>query len=227
MKPLKDISMEFELRGHRALFFSLMLMILASPFLQHRPGLQWMLSIFLLLVLLTAVRTVAHRRHEYLVAMALGVLALLPIFGVLLARADWLETVRLLAVALFLFWVCGLLLRDIILRSHTVTLELITGAVNIYLMVGLAFGFVFGLVEQLQPGSVSGLSEQLAAADSMSQFMYFSFITLTTLGYGDITPLTPLATTVSYVEAIFGQLYLAILVARLVGLYIVRRKPDE
>ena len=119
------------------------------------------------------------------------------------------------------------MLRDIILPSHTVTLELITGTVNIYLMIGLAFAFLFGQVEHMQPGSFTGLEEQAAASESMFAFVYFSYITLTTLGYGDITPLTPLATTLSYLEAIFGQLYLAILVARLVGLYIVRRRPEE
>ena len=81
-----------------------------------------------------------------------------------------------------------LLLRDIILRSHSVTLELILGAINIYLMVGLAFAFMFGLIEHLQPGSFAGLAEKMNAPDSILNFIYFSFITLNTMGYGDITP---------------------------------------
>lgn len=225
MKPLAEVSTNFTQRGHRALLITLLLMIIVSPFVQQFTGFQWTLAVFLALVLLTAVRTVANKPHQYYVALVLAVIALLPQLGVLFDGSHWMEMTRLVSMVLFLVWVCLLLLRDIIVRSHTVTTELIFGAINVYLMVGLAFAFVYSLLEFAQPGSFTGLGGYSGKQGSVNQFMYFSFITLSTLGYGDITPLTPFASTASYVQAIFGQLYLAILVARLVGLYISR--PSE
>ncbi len=111
------------------------------------------------------------------------------------------------------------------LRSHAVTAELILGAINVYLMVGIGFAAAFGLTELLQPGSFTGLEVQLNETVQVHSFIYFSFVTLTTLGYGDVLPLSPVGEMLSSVEAIFGQLYLAILVARLVGLYIA--KPGD
>ena len=223
MQPLREVTTNFEHGGHRVLLMTLLLLIVVSPFVQQYVGVRRFLAVFMTLVLLAAVRTVANQARQYHIALVLGVLALVSQFGVLIMNLAWLETVRYTAMMLFLFWVCGLLLRDIILRSQSVTLELILGAINVYLMVGVAFAFMFGLIEHLQHGSFAGLAEQMNAPDSILNFVYFSFITLTTLGYGDITPLTPYATTASFTEAVFGQLYLAILVARLVGLYIARR----
>ena len=222
MKPLREVTTNFEHRGHRALLMTLLLIIFVSPIVQHYSGVRWLLVVFLTLVLLAAVKTVANQARQYHIALVLGVLAMVSQFGTLIKNLGWFETVGYITMMSFLFWVCGLLLRDIILRSQSVTLELILGAINIYLMVGLAFALMFGLIEHLQPGSFSGLAEQMNVPDPILNFVYFSFITLTTLGYGDITPLSQYATTASFTEAVFGQLYLAILVARLVGLYIAQ-----
>ena len=210
------------------MLMTLLLLIVVNPFVQQYRGIKWLMAVFVTLVLLAAVRTVANQARHYHIALVLGVLALVSQFGILIMHWGWFETVRYITMMSFLFWVCGLLLGDIILRSQNVTLELIFGAINIYLMAGLAFAFMFGLLEHLQPGSFAGLVEQTNFPDSRLNFIYFSFITLSTLGYGDITPLSPYATTASFSEAIFGQLYLAILVAKLVGLYIIKpRGPDK
>ncbi len=224
MKSLRTISANFEQKGHRVLLMALLTVLLVNPLLQHHDKFQWLLAFILIPMLLAAVRTVANHARQYHIALVLATLFVVPQFGILIERSEWLETVRYVAMTLFLFWVCGLLLRDIILRSHAVTTELILGAINIYLMMGLAFAFLFGLIEHLQPGSFTGLGEPILVPGPVLPFVYFSFITLTTLGYGDITPLTSFGMTAAYTEAIFGQLYLAILVARLVGLYIVRRQ---
>ncbi len=165
------------------MLMTFLLLIVVSPFVQQYRGVRWLLAVFLTLVLLAAVRTVANQARQYHIALVLGVLALVFQFGTLIMHLGWFETVRYIAMMSFLFWVCGLLLCDIILRSQSVTLELILGAINIYLMVGLAFAFMFGLIEHLQPGSFTGLAEQVNAPDSILNFIYFSFITLTTLGY--------------------------------------------
>jgi hypothetical protein len=222
MKPLKNISTNFEQNGHRILLASLLLVIIANPFMQQNVNLRQLLAIFMMLMLLAAVRTVAGQPRQFRIALILGVFALLGQFGVFVMRIEWLEVLKFSSMTLLLFWVCALLLRDIILRSHSVSLELILGAINIYLMVGVGFAATYALLELIQPGSFTGLEATLNTPTMVHPFMYFSFVTLTTLGYGDISPLTPVGEMLSYVEAIFGQLYLAILVARLVGLYIAK-----
>lgn len=225
MRPLQELGSNFAAKGHRILLGSLALTLLLNPFVESRHNLKWILTIMLLLVLLAAVRTVATRKRQYHLAVGLGLLAAVPQLGLLMDLPAWLESVRLFAMPVFLFWVCALLLQDIVVRSHTVTAELILGAINVYLMVGIAFAFVFGLIGHLQPASFSGLAE--TGPGMVLPYLYFSFVTLTTLGYGDITPLTSVGMTAAYVEAMFGQLYLAVLVARLVGLYITRQTADR
>ncbi len=206
---------------------SIALMILASPFLSVNPTLSWLLGVFLILVMLAAARTVAGPGLRFKIVLVLGLAALLSQLAVLSLQWGWLATSRYVATPLFLFWVCGMLLRDIVMRSHTVTVELILGAINVYLMIGVGFAFIYGLSELLQRGSFTGLEELASTPDRVLYFLYFSFITMSTLGYGDISPLTPHGMTASYVQAIFGQMYLAILVARLVAMYIDNRGKDQ
>ncbi len=83
---------------------------------------------------------------------------------------------------------------------------------------------MYALIEAVAPGSFGGLSEQVTDADWNPDWVYFSFVTLTTLGYGDILPLTFSARSLAYFEAIVGQFYLAVLVAGLVGAYLSEKQ---
>jgi len=99
------------------------------------------------------------------------------------------------------------------------------GAVCIYLMLGLIWAVLYDMLVLLWPeASFSGLQyeENRLQFDS---FLYFSFVTLTTAGYGDITPVNPLIRTLAYLEMITGQFYMAVLVAGLVGLFMRQRNP--
>jgi hypothetical protein len=92
----------------------------------------------------------------------------------------------------------------------------IVGAICVYLLLGLIWAMLYLLVRALDPGSFNGLNDG-AWYDSFPDLLYFSFISLATMGYGDITPSLPLSRFLAYMEGIVGQLYLAILVASLVG----------
>ncbi len=105
--------------------------------------------------------------------------------------------------------------------------DIVNGAICVYMLGALAWAFLFSLLEVLQPGSFNlpelsaeRLGPATADVRRLSIFMYYSLVTLTTLGYGDITPVTPLARNLAAFETVMGQLYIAILVARLVGLHI-------
>ena len=122
----------------------------------------------------------------------------------------------LVAVALAVFAAVAAL--RFALRSGRVDFERLSAALSAYLLAGHFFGIAYFQVEQLRPGSlaIAGVAAHPDQLDLQTS-IYFSFVTLATLGYGDISPLTPTARGLAVTEAILGQLYLAVLVARLVG----------
>ena len=90
------------------------------------------------------------------------------------------------------------------------------GAASTYLLIGVTWAVVYVILNSVEPGSFSFPDHDSGKGDSL---FYFSFVTLVTLGYGEITPVSEIARSFSVVEAIMGSLFLTILVARLVGLY--------
>jgi hypothetical protein len=158
---------------------------------------------------------------------AVGVLAAVLLFGTALVlrsrRGDGtldicIEASAWLMVTFVIIWVVS----RAVFAAGRITYHRVIGAVLLYLTIGVVFVALFTLVAALAPGSINGLK----AVDRIfvpSDFIYFSFITLTTVGYGDIVPVHPIARSLCNVEAIIGQLYPATLLARLVSLEIGSR----
>ena len=123
---------------------------------------------------------------------------------------DWSDALWL---ALILYILAPMVRRA--LRPGPVDSERIFAALDTYLLAGLAFGMGHWLMDQVWPGSFGG-----AAAHGLSRndAMYFSYVTLATLGYGDVVPVSPPARGFAVLEAVGGQLYIAVLIARLVSL---------
>jgi voltage-gated potassium channel len=112
--------------------------------------------------------------------------------------------------------------------GHEISFNRLIGAVCIYLLLGLIWAVAYTLIEIAQPGSFSGLSDTGGASGWDPSWLYFSFVTMTTLGYGDLLPLTATARMLAYAQAVFGQFYVAVLVAGLVGAYIAdHRNKDQ
>jgi voltage-gated potassium channel len=126
------------------------------------------------------------------------------------------STIALLA---FLFLGTGTAMKQIA-AGDNISANRIIGAVCVYLMLGIIWALSYGLMEVMIPGSFGGLTESAQSSSSSHDWVYFSFVTLTTLGYGDVLPLTYFARTLAYFETIVGQFYLAVLVAGLVGAYL-------
>lgn len=101
-------------------------------------------------------------------------------------------------------------------RENEINVDLLCGAVVAYLLIGVSWAVVYCYIELLDPNSFS-FGADVALGERASSLFYYSFVTLTTLGYGDILPLSKLARTLAYLEAIMGVMYGAILVAVLVG----------
>jgi hypothetical protein len=105
-----------------------------------------------------------------------------------------------------------------IFKQDEVSRDLIVGAAVVYLLIALMWSNLYIILETLSPGSFAMPGGPLQYSRYL--FVYYSFITITTLGYGDVTPLTSMASSVSTLEAIIGQLYLIITVAWLVGVHV-------
>jgi hypothetical protein len=129
---------------------------------------------------------------------------LVPVPQPLVSGTSLLSLLLLLVVVLFQT-----------LRDGPVTRHRIQGAIAAYLLLGIAWAHAYALVALLHPGAFSGA---VSVGDGPRVFVYFSFVTLTTVGYGDILPVHPTARSLAILEAVTGPLYLAILVARLVSL---------
>jgi hypothetical protein len=114
-----------------------------------------------------------------------------------------------------------------ILRAPLVTVEVLCASIAVYLMLGLMWTVAYWLVDQLTPGGAFSFNTS-GDGQSINGFsgFYFSFITLSTVGYGDITPVSRLARWLAALEAMTGLLYVAVLIARLVSLY-SRAKSDD
>ena len=106
-----------------------------------------------------------------------------------------------------------------LLHSGSIDLNKIIGAICLYLLLGVNWALSYLFINFAIPQSFQGLSS-IDIRTQLSEFVYYSFVTITTLGYGDLTPVRPLARTLAYLEAIVGQFYVAVLVAWLVGMYL-------
>jgi hypothetical protein len=163
------------------------------------------------LLLLSGVRALSARKSVF-VLMPAALLTIAVDLGswFLPVPAAWSHGMGLVSLGLLLAVVLGQTLRD-----GPVTLHRIQGAVAAYLLLGVLWAHAYALTAMLRPGAFSG---PVDPADGPRAFFYFSFVTLTTVGYGDVLPVHPAARSLANLEAVTGTLYLAILVARLVSL---------
>lgn len=204
------------------LLVSLVALLLAGPFLSQSPLGDLVIDLLLIPVLGFSILACSRRRLE--TAIGLGMLAL--IFGLQwLGRGD-ATRVGYNALLLFFFtYVSVILTRFVFVETKRVSFDTICGALAVYLLIGLSWAFAYGMLELLQPGSYSFGGEPAAGTD-FARFLGFSFITLTTLGYGHIVPETPRADAVAYMEAVVGPIYLTVLVARLVALQMLHAEIE-
>jgi hypothetical protein len=201
------------------------------PFLQgNAPG-EGLLRLSWTVVILAGL-LIASRNRKVLwfgLVLAIPVLALRWTAG----HSDLLA-VRIaqpLSSALFLTFTAAVVLKSVFLERR-VTLDEILGGVVVYILFGVACGQLHYAVELAHPGAyLLGNAELAETASGVDRglvltLLYYSFTTLTTLGYGDIRPVLHTARMLSTGEAVIGQLYLAIFVARLVGAHISQREDS-
>lgn len=125
----------------------------------------------------------------------------------------YLHLLVLLSFYLWALWLAG----KQVFFSGAVDANRVVGAICVYLLLGLIWSLLYLFVVQTTPGAFNGF-DKVAWHANFGDVLYYSFVTLTTLGYGDITPVSPIARFLAYMEAVIGVFYMAILVASLVGI---------
>ncbi len=207
------------------LLVSLAVLIIVSPFLEGFPGGDLIEAAIFSAVLVSAVLAVGGRRRTLLLA---AVLAAPAVIG------KWLNHTHPSSISRVIFIVSALLflafivvnLMRFVLRSSRVNTEVLCASIAIYLLLGLSWSFGYMLTSHLDHSafSFSTPGNALNVMDGPTAF-YFSFVTLSTVGYGDITPVSHAARMLAVTESTTGPLYVAILIARLVALYSTEPNP--
>lgn len=197
-----------------SIFLALLLIVVfvLPPLLAPGSGRRPAGDVFYALLLISGIQALDERRLTRLLLMPVAVVAIAVdlVSWLVPIPEPWVQAIGLLS---------GLLLFVIVLRQTLrggpVTGHRIVGAVAAYLLIGVIWAYAYSLVALASPGAFSG---PVTPADGPRTFFYFSFVTLTTVGYGDVLPIHPAARSLATLEAVVGPLYLAILIARLVSL---------
>lgn len=208
------------LSGYRFLLAALLGLLAVYPLLADVLPVRGLLDVALLLILWGCVRASSVQPRTRF--MLIGVAGVVVASGMLV---DWsthpaVYLCSALAGLVFFTAITAILVREVFLRMARVDADTVFAAINAYLLIGLTFAFAYMVIDVLVPGSFDHSQILMGDAnEAFESFVYFSYVTLTTLGYGDITPRSLEAGAFVYTEAMLGQLYLAVLVARLVGMY--------
>lgn len=215
--------------GHRFSFLlvALFFLLITAPMLEAL-GLDEQISYgavstVFILALMAAMFALARSRPVVLVGTAILLMVAGASIAEVLHPTLAVGVFRDLVAALLLFWIMVLGVRYL-LTTKLITMNTIAASLCIFLLIGMFWAQLYAIVATLDPNAFKapiGDEGLLTLADPQTgDALYYSYVTLSTLGYGDITPAAPAAKVLAATEAVVGQLFLVVLVARLVGMHI-------
>jgi hypothetical protein len=203
--------------------YLLIFIIILFMFRPYDKGVEYLCfwKSFFTLTIFTAIFNCKHHRNVKISVIALAVPTLIFSWLELLYVSELTFTCNVLFTIGFLGVCTASILYDVILHAK-VTIETLRGVVCAYFLIAFLFSYIYYLLEYFIPGSfrlpIYDVSF-VTYSRNLSEMMYFSFVTLLTLGFGDVTPTGDVSQTFVVIEGIIGQFYIAILVARIVSVY--------
>ena len=193
----------------------LFVVILAHPLFGGPSQRRLVVSVFMAFVVFTAALAVLRQPTLLLAVCGLGVpWVVLSLLTGLVDVGLTVELVRSVIQIVFLLLLLAIWVANI-LTAPTVSLNVLCRAVSAYLIIGIAWASMYYVLVLFDPNAIEPVAEEPV----FTHYVYFSFTTLTTLGYGDVTPVSLLARSLVMVEAIVGTMYVATTIARLVSMY--------
>ena len=212
-----------------SLLIFLLLAMLLQPFVETLIG-KLVIEFFFIAVLFAGLRAIQIKKGLLRFEVALLIISLVVGIAGSLMDYEVLFLIGLSGRALFLILVALTILYDLF-HTREVTGDTLAGAVCVYLLIALIWGYGYLIVEFISPESYSfTLGHErmnLWVSKEFFPFFYFSLVTMTTVGYGDMAPLTTGSQLLATMEALIGQIYLTILVARLVGMHLVHQQQQN
>ena len=206
------------------LLVAILVFLAVGPILTDMTGFRLILDIFFSAILLSAIYAVSQKKRDTVIAFALVIPTLVTFWMRDITSGVSFQIVSEVFGSLF-FGFTIIVLVKFILKSPKITRHVIYAALIAYLLMGMMWASIYELIDTIEPGSFSLVQGWIDNPRLI--YLYFSYVTLTTLGYGDITPLTAPAYSVSILEAIIGQIYITVLIARLVSMHISHSGKDR
>ena len=194
------------------IIFAIVLMMLISPYIRHMgKGGHFFTTLIAAMIPLTSFYALTADRRRAMIILFIAI----PF--VILDSINMFITHRYVMIAglgfaVILYGYIIVLLVKNLLSYRVITIGLIYCAIATYLLIGVMWAGIYGVLEGISPGSIAGISRT-------SDLMYFSFVTLTTVGFGDISPQTLISKRLAVFEAAMGGIYMAVIIALIVGRY--------
>jgi hypothetical protein len=199
------------------LLLSMFFMIAVRPFLDGLIGAMLLTDIFAAGVSISGVYALSKNQSAWRVSFLLVILVLsLKVLHYFNNQIAYLFTLEVVFGLLLFILILGVILRHIF-TTEEVTSDVVTGGACVFVLLGFIWSYMYSLLELAHPDSFK--APDYTNHNLLLDFNYYSFVTLTTVGYGDIVAITSQARGLSILEAIVGQLYLAIILGRLIGLH--------
>ena len=215
-------------RGNFAyLLVSLLGFLLAIAILAQYPTIGGDQIVMFLIegTLILGVWSIARQRIWFVIGVVLITVGAINILMHTIFAHEWAFYVNLI-VALLFYLFTTMLAFEALFTGEQIDLNMIMGSICVYILVGISWSIFYFFESVIHPGAFNGIVDDLGK-QRFSEVLYYSYVTLSTLGYGDITPVTPIARTLAFLEALFGQFYIAILVASFVGMHISVRRSKS
>ena len=202
-------------RNNIILLIALFALIFVAPPIDHFS--TFLTNTALIVVVISGIYAAEYKKRVFRILLSLGLMTLIS-----MAVSFILPENRPLNILPFILVICSLTFSTIALVAHvsqarTVERSTVLCAINSYLLMGLTASVLFLILDFAVPASFTDLE---AGPGSLSQFIYYGFVTLSTLGYGDITPSTPMARSLAVFVTLVGQLYLVIVMAMIIGKFL-------
>ena len=205
------------------LTLAILTMMVVRPLLTEDGEASLIMDLLFISIFLSGLYAARRDRTSFLMALLLTVVNVAERIHLHISDAQIAPALMNVAIILFFMHAIYNIGSYIWSERHRVNHDVIFAAISAYLLLGIAWGHLYELLEMTAPGSFKGLGADLIKDD----LFYFSFVTLCTLGFGDVVPITRPARSLTILEAVIGQLYIAVLIARLMGSYVAELRRQD